>query len=206
MISPEARAPSFGQQVNLLHPPTSSPRAIRWVKETTSTNSSAVEIATREGLKNFVLVADHQTEGRGQFGRKWLSQPGENLLFSIYFEPDIKPSQASKLTQIACHAVVEALTLYKIECEIKKPNDVLVGSKKICGILTESSSRGEKLEYVVVGIGLNVNSTTQTLIPEATSMKIEKQKDYDRTEILDKILRAFENQITEFCSSQRMIK
>jgi BirA family biotin operon repressor/biotin-[acetyl-CoA-carboxylase] ligase len=167
---------------------------IRWISETTSTNSAVLEIAKLENLKTLVLATDHQTEGRGQFGRKWLSKPGENLLFSIYFEPAIKPSEASTLTQIACSAVLEVLKHYEINCEIKKPNDILVNGKKICGILTESSSKGEKLEYVVVGIGLNINSSEETLIPEATSMKLIKQKVYDRTEILNRILTELQKQ------------
>ena len=157
-----------------------------------------LEIAQRENLKALVLVADHQTNGRGQFGRKWLSQSGENLLFSIYFEPYIKPSAASALTQIACQAVVEVLTHYQILCEIKKPNDILIHGKKICGILTESSSKGENLGYVIVGIGLNVNSTEEALIPEAVSMKLIRQKTYDRTEILNRILAVFEKQMTTY--------
>ena len=73
-----------------------------------------------------------------------------------------------------------------------------MNGKKICGILTESSSKGEKLEYVVVGIGLNVNSSEETLVPEATSMKQLKQKTYDRTEILNRILAVFEKQLTTY--------
>ncbi len=171
---------------------------IHWIAETTSTNSAVLEIAQREKLKTLVLVADHQTDGRGQFGRKWLSRPSENLLFSIYFEPDIKPSVASALTQIACQTIVEVLTHYQISCEIKKPNDVLVNGKKICGILTESSSKGENLEYVIVGIGLNVNGSEETLLPGAISMKLITQKVYDRSEVLDKILAAFEKQLTTY--------
>ncbi len=192
---------------------------VQWIPETGSTNSTILEIAVRENLKKLVLVADHQTTGRGQFGRKWSSQPGENLLFSIYFEPRLKPSEAATLTQLACQAVAQTLNHYDIPSEIKKPNDLLVGGKKICGILTESSSLGEKLEHVVIGIGLNVNSSEETLLPGAISMKMasrlgwsydhtsgassglsaqskNKTEDYDRTEVLDKILTVFET-ITE---------
>lgn len=165
---------------------------IRWVAETTSTNSAVLEMARRENLKSLVLVADHQTEGRGQFGRKWLSRPKENLLFSIYFEPNLKPSEAAPITQLACQAVVEVLTHYQITCEIKKPNDVLVNGKKICGILTESSSKGEKLEYVIIGMGLNINSSEETLLPGAVSMKmvsrLNKTETFDRSEVLNRIL------------------
>ena len=164
---------------------------IHWISKTTSTNSAVIEIAKEKKLNSLVLVADHQTEGRGQFGRKWLSQPGENLLFSIYFRPKIKPSEAAALTQITCQAVIAVLSDHKISCTIKLPNDILVQGKKICGILTESSSSGEKLEHIVVGIGLNVNSCQESLLEEATSVQIETKKVQDRKIILENILKEF---------------
>ncbi len=169
---------------------------IRWLAETTSTNSAVLEMAQRENLKSLVLIADHQTQGRGQFGRKWESKPDENLLFSIYFRPKIKPSEASALTQIACQAVLTVLTEHKISCTIKLPNDILVHGKKICGILTESSSLGEKLEHVVVGIGLNVNSVQESLIDQATSIFIETKETQDRKVILEKILKALKLRVS----------
>lgn len=172
---------------------------IHWLSETTSTNSLVVEIAKCENLDTLVLATDHQTQGRGQFGRMWLSQPTENLLFSIYFKPVLRPFQMTPITKLACDAVVEVLMQYNISCSIKLPNDILVYGKKICGILTESCSHGETLEHVVVGIGLNVNSTRASLIPEATSLYLETQKTYDRTDVLDKILHAFETLLNSQC-------
>ena len=171
---------------------------IRWIEETSSTNSAALELARKENLDSVILAADHQTAGRGQFGRSWVSKPKENLLFSLYFKPRMKPSEASVVTQLACAAVVETLSSYQIACEVKKPNDVLIRGKKICGILTESSSKKENLEYIVVGIGLNVNSSPDTLIPEATSMKIEKQTVYNRPEILNRLIAFFETQLQNY--------
>jgi len=169
---------------------------IQWITESKSTNSEVIQLARQSSKPALVLVADHQTEGRGQFGRKWLSQPKENLLFSIYFEPQIKPNDAPQLTQVICQAVIETFKEYQIPCTIKLPNDVLVNGKKICGILTESSSRGEKLDYVVIGVGLNVNSSQASLIPQATSMQLETQKAYDRAEVLDKILTNFQKHLS----------
>ena len=170
------------------------------IPETSSTNSAILEMAKKQKLNRLVLAADHQTAGRGQFGRKWLSSPGENLLFSIYFEPQIKPAQASALTGIACEAVMAVLTQAGIQGTIKPPNDILVQGKKICGILTEASSAGEKLEYVVVGIGLNVNSTAETLLPEAISMRLAAGKTFERLELLDLTLKEFENRATSHFS------
>ena len=200
MKIPEPRTTDHGPRLTGNDNRGSTSWPIKWISETTSTNSAVLEIAQRKKLNALALVTDHQTDGRGQFGRKWLSKSGENLLFSIYFEPDIKPFAASVLTQIACQVVVEVLTHYQIPCEIKKPNDILVNGKKICGILTESSSKGENLEYVIVGIGLNVNSSEETLISEATSMKLITQKAYDRSEVLDKILIEFQKQLNQYFS------
>lgn len=173
---------------------------VQHIPETASTNSEILEHASKTGSRKMVLVADHQTNGRGQFGRKWFSPPGENLLCSIYFTPQIHPREASQFTQIACRAVLETLTDYGISCMIKPPNDILAEGKKICGILTESSTSGEKLNYVVVGIGLNINSPEEKLIPEATSMRVETSQSFDRRKILNTILQKFENGVSSHFS------
>ncbi len=170
--------------------------AVHRISETGSTNTQILELAKTYPGQKIVLSADYQTKGRGQFGRQWQSQPRENLLFSIYFCPAIKPADAPQLTPLAAKAVMSVLSERGISCMIKPPNDILVNRKKICGILTEASSSGEKLDYVIVGIGLNVNSTNQSLLPEATSMKIEIGKIQNRDDILEKILHAFENEVT----------
>ncbi|HRK62552.1 MAG TPA: biotin--[acetyl-CoA-carboxylase] ligase [Candidatus Omnitrophota bacterium] len=169
---------------------------IRWIPETTSTNSAVIEIAEREKLKTLVLAADHQTQGRGQFGRKWLSSPNENLLFSFYFKPRIQPDEAAPITQLACRAVLTVLTDLKLSCMIKPPNDILVNGKKICGILTEASSSGKHLNHIIIGIGLNVNGNRETLLPEATSIRIESGKEENREKILKLIVSQLKNELT----------
>lgn len=181
MMSPKPVTQSQEQNISLQP-------IIRWVPETTSTNSAIIEIAQRENLKTLVLVADHQTDGRGQFGRKWLSVPNENLLFSFYFKPRIQPDEATPITQLACRSVLTVLTDLKLSCMIKPPNDILVNGKKICGILTEASSSGKHLNHVIIGIGLNVNGTRESLLPEATSIRIEVGKEENREEILKSIV------------------
>lgn len=160
------------------------------IPEVTSTNSVLIKRASEGEKEGVVITTDFQTEGRGKQGNKWISPNGENLLFSVLLTPPIKPSEAPLLTQVACRAVAKALKeKYDIHSYFKRPNDVIVDRKKICGILVEASTTTKgKLENVVIGIGLNVNSEEKDLLPEATSMKALTNKKYSRSDILKHIL------------------
>jgi BirA family biotin operon repressor/biotin-[acetyl-CoA-carboxylase] ligase len=163
-----------------------------------STNTYArqqAELGAEEGL---VFWADFQTGGRGQFDRKWESAPGKNLLFSILLRPPISPAKAPIITQIACHSVAGVLKeIYGIENELKRPNDVLVQKKKICGILTESSSRSpKKVDDVIIGIGLNINQTPAG-VPEAICMKEVLGKELNPQEVLGHLLERLQKDLLE---------
>ena len=162
---------------------------IRRLTRVSSTNTEALEAAKQGAREGLVITADHQTAGRGKPGRRWLSPPGKNLLCSILLRPPLSPAQAPILTQIACRAVAKVLKeKYDIVSEFKRPNDVMVGSRKICGILVEAFSSSSKLEAVVIGIGLNVNAEASELPPEGVSMKALKNIEYSIDEILGHIL------------------
>ena len=165
---------------------------IHYFDEVSSTNTLAREYAEQGASEGLVLVAEYQTEGRGKPGRKWISPAGKNLLFSLLLRPSIAPSRSPIITQIACRSVAAILKEHGIESTFKRPNDILVNGKKICGILVESSTAGERLDYVVIGIGLNVNAEQEELIPEATSMKIISGRLHNKEELLQKILRQFQ--------------
>jgi BirA family transcriptional regulator, biotin operon repressor / biotin---[acetyl-CoA-carboxylase] ligase len=162
---------------------------IRHVAEVSSTNTLVLEAAKQGAQEGFVLAAGHQTAGRGKPGRQWLSPPGKNLLCSILLRPPLSPAQSPMLTQIACRAVAKVLKeKYDIASEFKRPNDVMVGSQKICGTLVEAFSSQSKLEAVVIGIGLNVNAEASELPPEGISMKILRNVEYSIDEILGHLL------------------
>lgn len=146
---------------------------IQKFKELPSTNSYAIKRAAHGGLEGEVFVADFQTSGRGQFERKWVSAPGENLLFSILLRPSASPWRAPLVTQIVCRSVASVLKEnYGIDSKIKRPNDLLVDGRKICGILVESSSRNSQtVDYLVIGIGLNVNQAPEGVSPRAICIK-----------------------------------
>ena len=162
---------------------------IRHIAEVSSTNTVALEEAKQGAREGLVITADHQTAGRGKPGRQWLSPSGKNLLCSVLLRPPLSPAQAPILTQVACRAVAKVLKeKYDIVSEFKRPNDVMIGSQKICGTLVEAFSSSSRLEAVVIGIGLNVNAETTELPPEGISMRVLKNKEYPLGEVLGHIL------------------
>lgn len=102
------------------------------------------------------------------------------------------------LTQIVCRTVASVLKKNGIDSTFKRPNDVLVNGKKICGVLTEAQSLSDRTESVILGVGLNVNSEPAELIPEATSMKIETGKDYSREAVLKDFLDQLNQDLKDF--------
>ena len=170
---------------------------IQHLKEASSTNTLVRQFADEGAKEGLVLVADYQTQGRGKPGRQWISPPGKNLLFSLLLRPPVPPSKAPLLTQIACRSVAKVLkNSLGIDSTFKRPNDILVQGKKICGVLVETASGSNgKLQSVVVGIGLNVNADSTALSPEAISIKEIKGQIVDRQKLLDEILFQLKNDI-----------
>ena len=158
-----------------------------------STMIEAFRAAVDLAIEGEVVIAERQTKGRGRMGRVWVSPWGKGLYFSIVLRPACAPSEAPRLTLLAAVAVSEAVEkVTGIRPLIKWPNDLLVNDKKICGILTEMSAELDRVRFVVVGIGLNVNTPAFQLPPEATSLKIATAKVVSRVALLQEILRAFE--------------
>lgn len=123
-----------------------------------STNSYAKREARRGAPHGTLVVAEEQTAGRGRLGRVWESQPGAGLYFSLILRPERPPADAPQLTSVAAVAVAEVLRRdYGIGAQLKWPNDVLVGGRKICGILLEMSCELDRIHYVILGIGINVH-------------------------------------------------
>ena len=157
-----------------------------------STNNLARELAGEGAGEGTVVCADYQTRGRGRFKRRWVSTRGRNLLFSIILRPHFPASSASIVTHVAAKAVQEVLKeKFGLDARLKRPNDVLIGKKKIAGILTESCGAGSRLDYMVVGIGLNVNSTARQIPKRATSVFIETKAPQDLNTALNYLLIAF---------------
>ncbi len=162
---------------------------IFYFKELESTNTTAVEYAAQGFPEGTVITADYQSRGRGKPGRRWASPPGKNLLFSVLLRPAAPAHRIPLLTQIACRSVAKILkNKYNIASRFKRPNDILVRNKKICGVLVESSSRAWAVEYVIIGIGLNVNAGAKELLSRAISMCAIAKKEINRKKLLKEIL------------------
>jgi BirA family biotin operon repressor/biotin-[acetyl-CoA-carboxylase] ligase len=141
-----------------------------------------------EHAEGAVALTEEQTEGRGRLGRRWHSPPGVSLLFSLLLEPRVESTRLPELTVLAGEACAEAIArVTGLAPEIKLPNDILIGGRKVAGILAEARDG-----RVVLGIGVNVNVALQDLPPDtdppATSLLAEAGGEVDRTELLIEIL------------------
>ena len=165
--------------------------------EIDSTNNYAKKIANEGCQHGTIVVADKQTMGRGRVGRQWESYSSEGLWFSAVLRPDLEPEYIQIVTLAAAVAVVEGIYENQgIVCGIKWPNDIILNNYKLGGILTELSAEPEHINYVVVGIGININQDKNAFGYEiknkATSLKIHTGKWVSRVRLLESILSKFE--------------
>jgi len=162
-----------------------------------STNELARELAAAGAAEGTLVLADEQTAGRGRLGRSWLSPAGSSLLLSLIFRPPWTPQQAGRLTMICSLAAAEAIEAQTgLTVNLKWPNDVLIGGRKVGGVLAELSVMGDVLDYVVAGLGLNVNfdpAQMPQLGNSATSLARELGRPVSRLELLSAFLRRVES-------------
>ncbi len=173
-------------------------REIIHLQEVDSTNNYAKKIANEGCQHGTIVVAEKQTMGRGRVGREWKSYNGEGLWFTIILRPDLEPENVQIVTMAASVAVVEGILENQgIVCGIKWPNDIILDNCKLVGILSELSAEPGHVNYVVVGIGINVNQDSSTFDDEiknkATSLKMHTGKPVSRVRLLESILTRFEN-------------
>jgi len=139
-------------------------REIICLREIDSTNTHAFKLAEAGAAEGTVVLADAQTAGKGRLGRTWLSPPGVNLYCSVILRPPIAPLAACQLTFLSVVAVARAVEkCTSLTPEIKWPNDLLVSGKKVCGLLNEMNAETEQVNFVVLGIGVNVNMSADQL-------------------------------------------
>jgi BirA family biotin operon repressor/biotin-[acetyl-CoA-carboxylase] ligase len=158
-----------------------------------STNSFIKNIDSNDKQEGIVVVADVQSEGRGRKYRKWTSPKG-GLWFSILLFPKIHPKQGMLITMIGSIAVSQGIIeLTNLNPEIKWPNDILLNKRKVCGILTEIETHKEKMNYVIVGIGINVNNILEKEFEKsATTLKNVFGNQVSREDLLTSILNSFD--------------
>ncbi len=133
-------------------------RLIHYRDSVTSTNAVAFRMATDGASHGEVVIAEEQTEGKGRRGRSWISPAGLNLYFSVILRPDLPPQRAPEITLVAAVAAAEALRGLGAPAGIKWPNDLMIGGKKVGGILTELSSDPDRIHFAILGMGFNLNA------------------------------------------------
>jgi BirA family biotin operon repressor/biotin-[acetyl-CoA-carboxylase] ligase len=182
-------------------------RDIRVFEQTTSTND-VVEKLARDGVKEGVVVfAESQTKGRGRLGRVWTSPVRKGLWFSILLRPNLRPQETTQLTVAAATALWRAINgITGLSPEIKWPNDILIGGKKVVGILTELSAEVDRVKHITLGVGVDVNLAVDEFPAElrkvATSLRIEMGKPIVRAELATAILRELDLDYARVCAGK----
>ncbi len=173
-------------------------RRIEYHEEVESTNTEAMHLAQQGAEEGTVVIAEAQTIGRGRLNRIWESPPSMNLYLSVILRPDIAAVSASLIPLVVGVAVAEVISQYcKGRVRLKWPNDVLIGGKKICGILTEMRTREDRVSFIITGIGVNLNMQKlhfpRELRETATSLRIETALDIDRVDFAIRLFEALGN-------------
>src|SRR5215469_10594522 len=182
-------------------------RDIRVFQETTSTND-VIEKLARDGVREGVVVfAESQTKGRGRLGRKWLSPAKKGLWFSVLLRPSLRPDELTQITVASAAALRRAIHVQtELNPQIKWPNDILVNGRKTAGILTELKAEVDRVNYVILGIGVDVNLSAADfpadLKKTATSLRTELGKPLSRADLAVAILRELDEDYTRVCSGQ----
>jgi BirA family biotin operon repressor/biotin-[acetyl-CoA-carboxylase] ligase len=171
--------------------------------ELTSTNQRAQELAAEGAPEGLVVLAETQTAGRGRLGRRWESPGGVNVYCSVLLKPQIPPRQAPQLTFLSAVAVAETLReLCGLDARVKWPNDILVGGRKIAGLLNELIAETEQIHSLILGIGINVNMTADQFPEElrypATSVRIENDASQVRLPLVTLLLQRIDKLYAEF--------
>jgi BirA family biotin operon repressor/biotin-[acetyl-CoA-carboxylase] ligase len=182
-------------------------RDIRVFEQTTSTND-VIEKLARDGVKEGAVVfAESQTKGRGTARAKMDFAARKGLWFSILLRPDLRPQETTQLTVASATALRRAIQSETgLKPEIKWPNDILIGGKKVAGILTELSAELDRVKHVILGIGVDVNQDANEFPSElrkiATSLKIESGETISRAELAAAILRELDFDYARICSGK----
>ena len=158
-----------------------------------STMNLAMQLGMQGSPNGTLVLAESQTRGRGRLGRNWFSPKYKGIYLSLILRPDILPAASPILTLLSAVSICEAIKeVVHLDAQIKWPNDIIMHNKKLAGILTEMNAEVDKVNFVVIGIGLNVNNDKKSLIAQSTSLKEQKGEQVQRILLLQELLRSIE--------------
>jgi len=168
-------------------------KRIHYQEKVSSTMDVALELGMQGLPEGTLVLTETQDKGRGRLGRSWSSPKYKGIYLSLILRPKISPLQSPILTILCAVSLCEAIKkITQIDSQIKWPNDILIDNKKVAGILTELNAEMDQVRFLVIGIGMNVNSDKKDLLSGATSLKEEKNETINRIEMLQEILRKIE--------------
>ena len=178
-------------------------KTVHFARETDSTNLWIKRLAKEGAPEGTLALAEFQSAGRGRLGRSWEVPEGTSVMMSILLRPKFEPQYAPTLTLVMGMAVAKAVKKLGFDVSIKWPNDVVVSHKKICGILTEMGVRDGKIDYAVIGVGINVNirEFPEEMADKATSLYLESGREFDRSQIPGLVMEAFEEYYEKFAAT-----
>ena len=178
-------------------------KTVHFARETDTTNLWIKRLAKEGASEGTLALAEFQSAGRGRLGRSWEVPEGTSVMMSILLRPKFEPQYAPTLTLVMGMAVAKAVKNLGFDVSIKWPNDVVVSHKKICGILTEMGVRDGKIDYAVIGVGINVNirEFPEEMADKATSLYLESGKEFDRSQIPGLVMEAFEEYYEKFAAT-----
>ena len=178
-------------------------KTVHFARETDSANLWIKRLAKEGAPEGTLALAEFQSAGRGRLGRSWEVPEGTSVMMSILLRPKFEPQYAPTLTLVMGMAVAKAVKNLGFDVSIKWPNDVVVSHKKICGILTEMGVRDGKIDYAVIGVGINVNirEFPEEMADKATSLYLESGKEFDRSQIPGLVMEAFEEYYEKFAAT-----
>ena len=178
-------------------------KTVHFARKTDSTNLWIKRLAKEGAPEGTLALAEFQSAGRGRLGRSWEVPEGTSVMMSILLRPKFEPQYAPMLTLVMGMAVAKAVKKLGFDVSIKWPNDVVVSHKKICGILTEMGVRDGKIDYAVIGVGINVNirEFPEEMADKATSLYLESGREFDRSQIPGLVMEAFEKYYEKFAAT-----
>lgn len=180
-------------------------KKVVYYDEIDSTNNRAKDAGEHGGEHGTLFVADMQSAGKGRRGRAWISPSGSSIYMTILLRPEVTPNEAPMLTLVMGLSIAEGIRQATgADVKIKWPNDIVIGGKKICGILTEMATEEDYINYVVIGIGINVNQQdfAEDIKDKATSLRIELGENCKRAKIVAQTMKRFEENYETFMQTR----